>query len=259
MKTVILAGGTGSRLGQQTHETPKALLTVGDTPLLSHIMRLFMHHGHFEFIVATGHLANSITEYFSKPNDLFTLPKIETADGALCVTDPGGSGLVTQIINTGLHTGSGGRLRRLRDDIGANPFFLAWCDGLADLDLTGLLDFHREHGKIATVTAVRSPPRFGRLTLDGDCVVAFDEKPGSAQELINGGFFVLEAAVMDFIESDMEMIETGALPRLAAAGELMAFRHQGFWDCVDTPADLERMEDLWRRGAAPWHTGDASS
>ena len=253
MKTVILAGGLGSRLGDETAAQPKALVTIGGRPILSHIMRVFMVQGHFEFVVATGFGSASIVDYFSAPNDLFECPETASAAGYLLVSAANRPGVRVELIETGPDTASGGRVLRLRPFLPEERIFLAWCDGLADIDLGRLLDFHLAHGKIATVTAVRPPARFGRLTLEGDRVLSFDEKPDSAKEWINGGVFILEPNIMEFIESDTEMFESGALTRLASAGELMAYRHLGFWDCMDTPADRDRLEELWRLGAAPWH------
>ena len=259
MKTVILAGGLGSRLGGETSAQPKALVTIGGRPILSHIMRIFMVQGHFEFVVATGFGSASIVDYFSAPNDLFECPQVAYEEGSLLVSTANRPGLRVQIVETGPDTASGGRLLRLRPFLPEERIFLAWCDGLADIDLRRLLDFHLAHGKIATVTAVRPPARFGRLTLEGDRVLSFDEKPDSVKDWINGGIFILEPNVMEFIESDKEMFEGGALTRLATAGELMAYRHLGFWDCMDTPADRDHLEDLWRLGRAPWHADERTA
>jgi len=254
MKTVILAGGIGSRLNDATRSKSKALVTIGGLPILAHIMRIFIGQGHLEFVVAIGHHAESVIEYFSQPNALYADPRASSTGGAVCVRAASRPGLSLSLVDTGADTGSAGRLLRLRPWLGGSRFFLAWCDGLADLDLGALLSCHVAHGRNASVVAVRLPARFGSLTLDGDRVTAFEEKPDRAQEWINGGFFVLEPAAIGFIEPADDMIERGLLPRLAAAGELMAFRHQGFWDCMDTPADRERLEALWRGGQAPWRS-----
>ena len=259
MKTVILAGGLGTRFGHETNSRSKAMLSIGGVPILAHIMRTFMRQGQREFVVAAGVQVQSLVAYFSRTNDLCEHPRVEHATDVVTVTTPEQPGLEISFVDTGAGTSSAGRLARLRPLLDGNAFFLAWCDGLADVDYTRLLDYHRAHGRAATVVAIRPPVRFGRLTLDGDRVAAFEEKPDAAKEWINGGFFVLEAAAMDFIEAESEMFEGGPLPRMAAAGELMAYRHHGFWDCMDTPADRQRLEDLWRSGQAPWAGPEAAA
>lgn len=252
METVILAGGAGSRLGAATRHCSKAMVTIGGEPILTHIMRMFMRAGHRDFIVATGRRRASIEAYFSHPNGIIGDPDVKRETGRVTVAGAGAGAPRVRLVDTGPTAGSAERLRRVLPLLEGERLLLAWCDGLADLDLAALLDFHRHHGRLASVVAVRPPRRFGRLTLEGPRVAAFEEKPEAAREWINAGLFVLERRAIDPAGPTGEMLEAGPLPRLAAAGELMAYRHEGFWDCMDTAADRERLEALWAAGEAPW-------
>ena len=235
MKVAILAGGRGARLGEAG---PKPLAEIGGRPLIWHVMMLYRQAGFRDFVIALGHGGDAIRQWFA---------------GA------GPADWTVELVDTGADTMTGGRLKRLKPHLGGGTFMLTWADGLADVDLAALLAFHRAHGKLATLTAVAPPPRFGRLTLDGDRVTTFVEKPPGAEGWINGAFFVLEPAVLDMIEGDATAFEAGPLPALARDGELMAWRHAGFWDCVDTPADLATLRRRWDASDRPWATWEKSA
>jgi glucose-1-phosphate cytidylyltransferase len=232
MKVAILAGGVGSRLIEETVTTPKALVAIGGRPILWHIMRYYAHFGCTEFVVALGHRGDEIRA---------CLAAIEREHG-----------WTVAAVDTGEATQSGGRLKRLAAHLGGATFMLTWCDGLADVDLHALLSFHRAHGRLATVTAVHPPPRFGRLGLDGERVVEFAEKSAAPDQWINGAFFVLEPAVLDYIAGDATVFERAPLERLTADGQLMAYRHDGFWQCMDTADEMRLLEGLWQGERAPW-------
>ncbi len=253
MKTIILAGGLGSRLAEETTVKPKPMVEIGERPILWHLMRYFESFGHQHFVVALGYKGEAIKEYFLNFHALSHNLTVQLRSGARVVhSSEALPDWTVDLVDTGLHTQTGGRLRRLRSWIGAETCLATYGDGLSDVDLHALVAFHRQHGKLATVTAVRPPSRFGGLEIDGDRVSAFIEKPQSGEGWINGGFFVLEPAVFDFIDGDDTIFERGPLERLAAAGELMAYRHAGFFQPMDTLRDKQQLEALWRGGAAPW-------
>ncbi|MEO7573749.1 MAG: sugar phosphate nucleotidyltransferase [Acidimicrobiales bacterium] len=241
MKAVILAGGRGTRLGEETLIRPKPMVQVGDRPIILHILEHYAHYGLTEFVVALGYMGDQISEY------LLDLQRRSPAgpDGLR----PGDWTL--ELVDTGLDTDTGGRVKRVAPYVDADAFMLTYGDGVADVDLHRLLAFHRAHGRLATVTAVHPPPRFGQLHLRGDQVVRFDEKP-LHESLINGGFFVLEPAVIDLIDGDETSFEHDPLDRLVAGGELMAYRHESFWQCMDAPRDKEYLDALWAAGDVRW-------
>ncbi|MEX2129641.1 MAG: sugar phosphate nucleotidyltransferase [Xanthobacteraceae bacterium] len=236
MKAAILAGGQGSRLGG-SEGTPKPLVEIGGRPILWHIMMHYVTYGFRDFVIALGHGGDAIQRFVAELR----------AGGA----GPFGS---VELVETGGPTMTGGRIKRLQPYLGDRTFMLTWADGISDVDLRKLADFHAGHGRLATVTAVRPPPRFGRLTLDGNRVTEFSEKPHDQDGWINGAFFVLEPAIFDYVEGDATEWERGPLEQLARDGELMAYRHTGFWACVDTPADLKQVRKLWDTGQRPWAT-----
>lgn len=230
---MILCGGKGTRLGALGEATPKPLLTVGEEPILWHIMRLYASQSFTRFVLSLGHLQERFHEYFSGRREPWEI----------------------DLVDTGADTPTGGRILLAADAIGGERFFATYGDGLADIDLRALLDFHRSHGRLATLTAVRPRGNFGILHLDGDArVVAFEEKP-LMSEWVNGGFFVFERAVLDYLEPG-SVLEREPLERLAAEGELLAYRHHGFWECMDTYKDNLELNELWSTGAAPWATWD---
>ena len=230
MKVAILAGGRGSRLAEETADRPKPMVEVGGKPLLWHIMMHYAHYGFREFVVALGYHGQYVRDH---------LPAHAPAAWSI------------DFVDTGETTDTGGRIKRLGPALGEGTFMLTWGDGVSDVDLGALLAFHRAHGRLATVTAVRPPPRFGRLTLEGDRVVGFAEKPDPGESWINGAFFVLEPGALGYIEGDGSRWEHEPVENLAADGQLMAFRHEGFWRCMDAVRDRDVLEELWR-GEAPW-------
>ena len=246
MKIAILAGGQGTRLTEETRSKSKAMVRIGDEPILWHLLQYYRKFGFSEAVVALGYQADSIREYFAGGG-------YERGDAAYPEQQRWQQpGMVIDLVDTGPETNNGGRIKRLRDYLGGEPFMLTWCDGLSDIDLNQLRRFHERHGKAATLSAVHPPARFGRLGLEGDLVRAFDEKELFADEWINGAFFVLNPSVLDEIEGDDTSFERDTLHRLALSGELMAYRHKGFWQCMDTLKEAEDLNKLWRSGAAPW-------
>lgn len=256
MKAVILAGGSGTRMGAETNLRPKPMLEVGGRPLLYHLMALCAAQGVSEFIVALGYKAAVVKEYFLHFNAIQHDLTIDLASGDVQYHRQTCQGWKVHLVDTGLETMTGGRIRRVAGYLAEDPYFLlTYGDGLADVDLAALERFHLAHGRLATVTAVRMPERFGRLELEGDRVLAFTEKPERGSAWINGGFFILDRRCMEIIGEDSTVWEREPVERLAAAGQLMAYRHEGFWCGVDTPNDLAYLERLWSEGRAPWAHG----
>ncbi len=253
MKVGILAGGFGTRLAEETARIPKPMVEIGGKPMLWHIMMIYSHYGFDEFAIACGYKGDSVKQYFHdfalRNNDYL----INLADGSSQMLNPNSPAWTVAVIDTGLDSMTGGRLRRMRSFLGGGTFMLTYGDGVGDVDIRRLVDFHRAHGRLATVTAVRPPSRFGALDLDGDRVRRFSEKPQTDAGWINGGFFVFEPAVFDLLGGDDAMIlERGPLEALAARGELVAFRHEGFWQPMDTLREKQLLEQLWLSGKAPW-------
>jgi len=254
MQVVILAGGRGTRISEETISRPKPMVEIGGKPILWHIMAFYASYGYKEFLVACGYKGDLIKEYFRtivlRDSDFI----LDLRDGAITVLNGCPLDWRVGIIDTGLDTMTGGRLRRLQPLIGSEAFMCTYGDGLSDVDLRALLEFHRSHGRLATVTAVRPPARFGGLSLDGDRVSEFTEKPQVRAGWINGGFFVFEPGVFDYIADDETILERDPLERLASDGQLMAFRHPGFFQPMDTLRERTVLETLWANGAAPWRT-----
>jgi glucose-1-phosphate cytidylyltransferase len=253
MKVAILAGGLGSRLAEETETLPKPLVPIGELPILWHIMKYFATYEHDQFVIALGYKGNVIKRFATEMMQLAGNIRIDYASRQIRYDGNEVGPWVVDLVETGLRTNTGGRIRQLMGALGGGRFFLTYGDGLADVDLAALLAFHRHHGRIATLTAVRPPARFGHLELEDDTVAVFDEKPQAAEGWINGGFFVLEPEVFDYIDDDM-IFEQTPLRRLAEDGQLMAYRHGGFWQCMDTLRDKRLLEQLWRSGRAPWKT-----
>ncbi len=253
MKVVLLAGGFGSRLSEETVARPKPMVEIGGRPILLHIMELYAYFGFSDFVVACGYKGEYIKNFFNNfylNNSDYT---ISLKDGERTVVNPVARDWKVSVVDTGLHTMTAGRLRRLRSWIGDETFMLTYGDGLANVDILALLRFHRAHGQLATVTAVQPPARFGSLEIDGSRVANFSEKIHNQETWINGGFFVFEPGVFDYLtDLDSMPLEKQPLTNLARASELMAFKHEGFWQPMDTVRDRDLLEEIWAEGQAPW-------
>lgn len=252
MKTVILAGGLGTRLAEETTLRPKPMVEIGEHPILWHLMHYYGAHGFREFVIALGYKGEVVKRYFL---DYFAVNNHLTVDlrTGERIVHPGDSpDWRVDLVDTGARTQTGGRLRRLRQWIGGETFMATYGDGLSNVDLASLVAFHKAHGKLATVTAVRPPSRFGGLAFDGDNVTEFIEKPQVGEGWINGGFFVLEPGVLDYIDGDDTIWERDPLERLAREGQLVAFRHDGFFQPMDTLREKQLLQELWDSGKAPW-------
>jgi len=252
MKTIILAGGVGTRLQEETTVKPKPMVEIGGQPILWHIMNIYAAYGYKEFIVALGYKGEVIKNYFLNYRHLCSSLSVHLGNGRVDVHEVGREDWVVHLIDTGLRTQTGGRIKQLAPWIGHETFLMTYGDGVADINLRELVAFHRKHGKLATVTAVRPPGRFGGLTLDGDLVATFAEKPQIGEGWINGGFFVLELGVLDYIEGDDTLFEGDPLERLVQERQLVAYRHYDFWQCMDTQRDVRLLEALWAEGRALW-------
>ncbi|NNF65575.1 MAG: glucose-1-phosphate cytidylyltransferase [Acidimicrobiia bacterium] len=254
MKTIILAGGRGTRLAEETEIRPKPMVEIGGLPILWHIMKIYAQYGHKDFVVALGYKGEIIKEYFAQYHRLSRDMTIDLGAGTVDVEDSSKEDWRIELIDTGKWTQTGGRVLRLRDRIGDERFMFTWGDGVSDVDISALLEFHESHGKIATVTAVRPPARFGRLDIVDSQIVEYSEKPQIDQGWINGGFFVLEPEVFDYIDGDDQQFERTPLERLAKDGEFMAFQHEGFWQCMDTLREKMLLQRLWESDSPPWKT-----
>jgi glucose-1-phosphate cytidylyltransferase len=252
MKVAILAGGVGSRLSEETAWKPKPMVEIGNQPILWHIMKYYAHFGHRDFVVALGYKGECIKRWMVEYRSLATDLLVHTGSGVVVPSGDTGDDWTVGLVDTGLGTATGGRIKRLQPHVGDGTFMLTWGDGLSTVDLDALLEFHRSHGKLVTLTAVRPPARFGRLDLDGSSIIEFSEKPQTGEGWINGAFFVCEPDVFDYIEGDDTQFERSPLENLAKDGELMAFQHHDFWQCMDTVRDWKLLQELWDRGDAPW-------
>lgn len=256
MKVVILAGGLGSRLAEETEIRPKPMVEIGGRPILWHIMRHYHHHGFGDFIIALGYKGDIIKSYFVDYHAALHSMRVDVSTGEIELLDDGNTEKWTvDLIDTGFATETGGRVKRLAPWLGDETFMLTFGDGVSDVNLTELMEFHRRHGRIATVTAVHPPPRFGQMTLQGAQVTEFSEKPMDTG-WINGGYFVFEPGLMDYIDGDETHLTREPMQRLAEDGQLMAFRHDGFWQCMDAMRDKVVLEELWESGDPPWRIWD---
>lgn len=256
MKVAILAGGLGTRLVEETEVKPKPMVEVGERPVLWHIMKHYAHHGFNEFFVALGYKGEVIKRYFLDYHSLDGSMYIDFDKDRVETYDKRRIDWRLHLMDTGQETQTGGRVKRLEPWLGDGTFMVTYGDGVCDLDLGKLLEFHRSHGKLATVTAVRPPARFGGLVFDGDLVSHFTEKPQVGEGWINGGFFVFEPGVFDYLEGDGDTLEVDALEALAKDRQLAAYKHGKFWQCMDTLRDKRQLESLWRKGEAPWKVWD---
>ena len=251
MKVIILAGGFGTRLSEYTGKIPKPMVTIGSRPIIWHIMRTYASYGYNDFYLALGYKAESIKEYFLHYRSLNTDFTVDLSNGTVETHQTDETDWRVTLVDTGLETMTGGRIKRLKKFIGNEPFMLTYGDGVANIDIDALLKFHKNHGKMVTLTAVRPSARFGDLNFDGNQVVSFEEKPQLHEGWINGGFFVCQPELLDYIDNDNQMLEREPLERVVNDGELMAYKHEGFWHCMDTRRDHDLLESLWESGA-PW-------
>lgn len=252
MKTVILAGGLGTRLAEESALKPKPLVEVGEHPVLWHIMQIYASHGFREFVVALGYKGEMIKNYFLNYHRLKNDLTIDVKNGAVQVHDALKENWRVHLVDTGLNTLTGGRLKRLKSHLNDGTFMMTYGDGVANVDIQAALAFHKKMGRLATVTAVRPPARFGGLEFNGDLVGAFSEKPQTGEGWINGGFFILEPGVFDYLDSDQTSFEREPLERLTSECQLAVYRHDGFWQCMDTLRDVRYLNELWASGDAPW-------
>ncbi|MCR4890998.1 MAG: glucose-1-phosphate cytidylyltransferase [Lachnospiraceae bacterium] len=253
MKVVILAGGLGTRISEESHLRPKPMIEIGDKPILWHIMKEYSHFGFHEFIICLGYKQHMVKEFFA---DYYLYSSDVTFDlekNAMEVHNHYAEPWKVTLVDTGLHTMTGGRIKRVKEYIGNETFMLTYGDGVSDVNIRNLLDFHRSHGKIGTITAIAVDQRFGVLDVaeDGE-IHEFAEKDERDVSVVNGGYMIFEPAVFDYIEGDSTVFEKGPLAQMAKDGELMAYRHDGFWRCMDTQREKEMLERLWESGHAPW-------
>lgn len=254
MKVVILAGGFGTRISEESHLKPKPMIEIGEQPILWHIMKEYSHYGYNEFIICLGYKQYVIKEYFA---DYFLHTSDVTFDlsnNEMTVHNNASEPWKVTLVDTGLKTMTGGRIKRVKDYIGDETFMLTYGDGVSDVDINKLVEYHKSHGKIATMTAIGLDQRFGVLDIgeDGQTVKAFREKTKSDGSIINGGYMVLEPQIIDYIDDDTTVFEKKPLETVAAMGELMAYNHKGFWHCMDTQRDKMKLEEMWASGNAPW-------
>ena len=252
MKVVILAGGFGTRLSEYTEKIPKPMVEIGEKPILFHIMNIYSHFGHKDFYIALGYKSELIKEYFLNYRILSSDFKINLDSGKIESQEVENLDWNVTLVNTGLNTMTGGRVKRMKPYIGNETFLLTYGDGLSNVNLDALINFHKSHGKMVTVSAVHPSARFGELDINKNQVVSFKEKPQVNQGWINGGYFVIKPEFFDLIEKDSTILERVPLEKAAEMGELMAYHHDGFWQCMDTKRDRESLEKMWQSGAAPW-------
>lgn len=252
MKVAILAGGLGTRLAEETEIRPKPMVEIGGMPILWHIMKIYAHYGFKEFVIALGYKGEFIKKYMVDCCSLTSNLTVNLKNGN--IVRHGGNDIdwTVQLIDTGMKSQTGGRIKRLASYLGDDTFLLTWGDGVADINLEKLIAFHRGHGKLATLTAVRPPARYGHLELDGDRIAEFSEKPQTGEGWINGAFFVLEPGIFDYIEGDATQWEKEPLENLARDGQLMAYKHRSYWQCMDTLREKHILENYWNSGRAPW-------
>jgi glucose-1-phosphate cytidylyltransferase len=252
MKVAILAGGFGSRLAEETEIKPKPMVEIGSRPILWHIMMHYAHYGHKDFIIALGYKGEIIKKWLLNYSSLHSNLTVKLTNGEVEVHDGPKLDWTVELIDTGLRTQTGGRIKRLKPYVNDETFMLTWGDGVSDVNIPELIDFHRSHGKLATLTAVRPPARYGYMKFDQDLVIEFTEKPQIGEGWINGAYFVLEPGIFDFIDGDETVWEKEPLERLARDGQLMAYRHGSFWQCMDTLREKHILESYWQSENTPW-------
>jgi len=248
----ILAGGKGTRLAEETVVRPKPMVEIGGHPILWHIMKHYSHYGYNEFVIALGYLGDEIKRWMRDFGTLDGNMTVKTNSGDVLTYEDRRPNWTVHLVETGFETGTGGRIKQLQPWLKDETFMLTWGDGLSDVPLDRLLEFHKNHGCHATLTSVRPPARYGHLEFDGDKVKCFTEKPQTAEGWINGAFFVLNQPVFDYIDGDETMWEQAPMENLANEGQLMAYRHNSFWQCMDTLREKHILESLWQSGNPPW-------
>ncbi|AXE61704.1 glucose-1-phosphate cytidylyltransferase [Candidatus Thioglobus sp. NP1] len=252
MKVIILAGGFGTRLSEHTAVIPKPMVTVGGRPILWHIMKTYAHFGHKDFHLALGYKAEVIKEYFLNYRSLNADFTVNLSSGEVEPLEVEDIDWRVTLVDTGTESMTGGRVKRMQSFIGNETFMLTYGDGVADIDIDALLKFHRSHSKMVTVSAVHPGARFGELEIQKQQVISFKEKPQLTKGWINGGYFICEPEFFDFIIGDQTILEHDPLEKVAAMGELMAYHHDGYWQCMDTKRDRDNLEELWKSNKAPW-------
>ena len=252
MKVVILAGGYGTRLSELTVAIPKPMVEVGDIPILLHIMSIYAKYGHKDFIVALGYKAEIIKDYFAKLSHMKSDYTVNLKSGSMTIHKEPDMDWNITLVDTGLDTMTGGRIKRLKDYLCDDEFLLTYGDGVADVDITATINLHRESDKLITMTAVRPAARFGELDINDNVVASFEEKPQLQQGWINGGFFVCHPDVINYIDGDHEMFEREPLQRIIKGKGIAAYKHEGFWQCMDSKRDHEKLNEIWDSGLAPW-------
>mgnify|MGYP003391195282 FL=1 len=255
MQTVILCGGLGTRLSEETQVRPKPMVEIGGRPILWHIMKLYERHGINDFILALGYKGGIIKDYFLNYHASLSDLTVCLKNGQVEYSNPTAEDWKVGLIDTGATTMTGGRLLRLKQHLQSSTFMLTYGDGVSSVDITKLISFHKSHGRIATVTAVRPSARFGGMQIDNSQVLQFKEKPQSGEGWINGGFFVFEPEVFDYLDNDTTVFEQSPLEQLARDQQLMAYEHNGYWQCMDTIRDRDSLQLLWDSGDAPWLSG----
>jgi glucose-1-phosphate cytidylyltransferase len=256
MKVAILAGGLGTRLSEETIVKPKPMVEVGGKPILWHIMKIYAAQGFKEFVIALGYKGEMIKDYFLNYHYRARSLTVRLDNGQAMVHNGNGEDWVVHLLDTGHDTNTGGRVKRIAEFIGNEPFMLTYGDGVSDVNVNQILGFHRRQKKLVTLTAVRPPARFGQMVIEDGCVTEFKEKPQIGEGWINGGFFVLQPEITRYISSDATAWEFESLEQLASEGQVAAYQHEGFWQCMDTVRDVHLLEKLWLEGKAPWKQWD---
>ena len=252
MKVIILAGGFGTRLSEYTESIPKPMVTIGGKPILWHVMQRYVAFDHKDFYIALGYKAETIKEYFLTFGAINSDFSLDLSTGKIKIHNTKGLDWTVTLVDTGQDSMTGGRVKRMQPFIGNEPFMLTYGDGLADIDINALVEFHQEHGKMVTVTAVHPAARFGELEIEGDRVKSFQEKPQVNKGWINGGFFICQPDFFDLIKDDSTILEREPLENAAQQNQLIAYKHEGFWQCMDTRRDKDLLEELWQSGKASW-------
>ena len=254
MKVVILAGGLGTRLSEETVIKPKPMVEIGGKPMLWHIMNIYAAYGYKEFVIALGYKGEIIKDYFINYHHRVRSLSVKITTGEVIIHEGDSEDWTVHLVDTGIDTQTGGRIKRLAKFIGDEPFMLTYGDGVSNVNIRELIEFHKSQGRLATITAVRPPARFGQMVVEAGKVVQFQEKPQIGEGWINGGFFVLQPEILEYITDDQTSWEFDSLEKLAADGQVAAYEHDSFWQCMDTVRDVNLLEKLWQDGNAPWKT-----